>query len=201
VKTRYWVFGSAALAGMVGLWICHDAALTRIGRSLILEDPLPDSTYDVVVLPIADDLAIDSSMESLQAAARLVRAGRARRLVMSCPDWYGRTACSVAQSALDAGGMTEIRVEPIRQGPLPDEVEARKVVDYLAGSGTTSAIAFLPNYKTRRLGSLYKSLGNGARIVFAVRPSSSPFDPQKWWLSGASWKLVVYEMVRRLNIV
>ena len=86
---------------------------------------------------------------------RLLRTGRIERIVMSCPDLYGVSECELAETALRDRGYQGVRIEWLRTGRLPDEMEADKAIRWLRERGAKSAIILLPNYKARRLGGVY----------------------------------------------
>src|ERR1022692_1919202 len=66
-------------------WLGREAWLSALGRYLAeTRGGLP--VADVVVVPAADDIRADVSIETLQEAAGLVRAGRVQHFVMSCAD-------------------------------------------------------------------------------------------------------------------
>jgi hypothetical protein len=71
----------------------RESWLLALGRYLA-ETHVPD----VVVVPAADYLRADVSTETLEHAARLVREGHVRHIVMSCAEVYGVGECNSRRS-------------------------------------------------------------------------------------------------------
>jgi hypothetical protein len=137
----------------------------------------------------------------LEDAARLLREGRVRRIVMSCADFYGVSECELAERALQARGCPGARIDWLRTERLPDEVEADKAIRHLRSSGTKSAIILLPNYKVRRLGGVYQRLGARFGIDVHVWGRGSGFDPERWWKSREGQKRFAEEFVRLVGLL
>lgn len=194
------LFVLAVLAAAVGLG--RDVWLTFLGASLIQTDGAPTSAAQVLVIPAADYIINDTSTPSLRHAANLVAQGTARSILMSCPDWYGVSVCELAQATLAQQGFPDIKIQPLHLDLLPDDLEAGLILSHLSKSRLKTAILMLPNYKTRRLGALYKKLARQHGItVFVVVSPSTDFNPNNWWLTRKSRKLFYYETTRWLGIL
>jgi hypothetical protein len=194
------LFVLAVLAAAV--WLRRDLWLTFLGGSLIRTDAEPTSAAEVLVIPAADYITNDTSTASLRYAARLVVQGRAGSILMSCPDWYGVSVCELAQATLAQQGFSDIKIQPLHLGPLPDDLEADLLVSHLSKSRLKTAIIMLPNYKTRRLGAVYRKLARQHGIaVFVAASPSTDFNPNNWWLTRKSRRLFSYETTRWLGIL
>src|ERR1035437_5487341 len=149
----------SGLVMMVGIaWFGRDVWLGAVGRYLTVTNGGASSSADFAVVPAADYIRPDVGMETLEEAVRLQRGGSVKRIVMSCPDFYGVSECEIAETALRKRGYLGSRIDWLRTEPIPDEIEADKTIRWLAGRGAKSAIILLPNYKTRRLGRVYRRL-------------------------------------------
>ena len=135
-------------------------------------------------------------METLEEAVRLQRGGSVKRIVMSCPDYYGVSECEIAETAVSKRGHLGSRIDSLRTEPIPDEIEADKTIRWLAGRGAKSAIILLPNYKTRRLGRVYRRLGDQSAIQVNVSGQDREFNPQRWWRSREGQKRFAEEFLR-----
>jgi hypothetical protein len=140
-------------------------------------------------------------METLKEALRLLRTGRVKRIVMSCPDFYGVSECELAATALRGGGYPGDRIEWLRTERLPDEMEADKTIRWLTERGAKSAIILLPNYKTRRLGRVYHRLGTQSDIKVTLSSQNREFDPQRWWRSREGQKRFAEEVARLTRLL
>jgi hypothetical protein len=181
-------------------WLGRESWLSALGRYLI-ETPGGLSVADVVVVPAADYIRADVSIETLEEAARLVREGRAKHIVMSCAEVYGVSECELAQKWLRDRGYSGTQIDWLRTAILPDELEADKTIQYLRERGVKSAIILLPNYKTRRLGGAYRRLGTQSAIEVNVMGQSREFDPQRWWRSREGQKRFAVEFVRLARLL
>ena len=179
----------------------RDAWLLFLGQYLVDSSGESKSSADVVVVPAADYIRPDVGMEALEEAVRLQRAGSVKRIVMSCKDSYGVSECELAETALRKRGYLGSRIEWLRTDPLPDEMEADKVIRWLKERGAKSAIILLPNYKTRRLGGVYKKLGRRSGIEASLFVQRSEFNPQKWWRSREGQMRFLEEIARFTGIL
>ena len=172
-----------------------------LGRCLTSTGGGASSSADFAVVPAADYIRPDVVMETLEQAVRLQRGGSVTRIVMSCPDFYGISECELAETALRNRGYLGARIEWLRTEPLPDEIEADKTIRWLAERGAKSAIILLPNYKTRRLGRVYRRLGSQSEIEVTVSRQNREFDPQRWWRSREGQKRFVEKFLRLTRLL
>lgn len=129
------------------------------------------------------------------------RSGGVKRVVMSCPDSYGVSECEFAETALRNRGYLGVRIEWLRTERIPDEMEAGKAIQYLRERGAKSAIILLPNYKTRRLGRVYRRLGAQSGIRVNVWSQEREFNPQRWWRSREGQKRFAEEFLRLTRLL
>lgn len=187
---------------MVGIaWFGRDVWLEALGRYLTATSAELGSSADYAVVPASDDIRADVHVETLEEAVRLLRAGRVKHIVMSCPDSYGSSECELAETALRDRGYLGARIEWLRTERLPDEMEADKTIRWLRERGTKSAIILLPNYKARRLGGAYRRLGVQSGIEVSVSAQNGDFDPQRWWRSREEQKRFAEELVRLTRLL
>jgi hypothetical protein len=192
----------SSLVLMVGIaWFGRDVWLEALGRYLTATSAELGSSADYAVVPASDDIRADVHVETLEEAVRLLRAGRVKHIVMSCPDWYGSSECELAETALRDRGYLGARIEWLRTERLPDEMEADKTIRWLRERGTKSAIILLPNYKARRLGGAYRRLGVQSGIEVSVSAQNGDFDPQRWWRSREEQKRFAEELVRLTRLL
>jgi hypothetical protein len=177
-------------------WFGRNVWLVAFGRYLIGPSRDLRSNADVVVVPGADYIYPDVRVETLDEAARLLRDGRVNRIVMSCAEFYGVSGCELAEQALRDRGYPEVRIEWLRTERLPDDVEADKLISHLRESGTKSAIILLPNYKQRRLGSVYRRLGTRSAIDVDIWGRGGEYDPERWWRAREGQKRFAEELLR-----
>jgi hypothetical protein len=135
-------------------------------------------------------------MDTLEEAMRLQGGFSVKRIVMSCPDFYGVSECELAEVALRNRGYLGVRIEWLRTERIPGEMEAGKAIQYLRERGAKSAIILLPNYKTRRLGRVYRRLGAQSGIRVNVWGQEREFNPQRWWRSRDGQKRFAEEFLR-----
>ena len=184
--------------GCAVAWLARGWWLAGLGGRLVRVDALAGMAADAVAVPAADYVRAGVPLETLEEALRLRGRGR---MLMSCPDWYGVSECALAESALKKRGYPGARLEWLRTARLPDEEEAEAVIGRLRQDGMGSAIILLPNYKTRRLGGLYKKLGQRAGV--GVRVAAAPgadFQPERWWQSREGQKRFAEEVLRWLGV-
>jgi hypothetical protein len=181
-------------------WLGREAWLSALGRYLAeTRGGLP--VADVVVVPAADDIRADVSIETLQEAAGLVRAGRVQHFVMSCADVYGVSECELAQRSLQDRGYPGTKIDWLRTERLPDEMEAAKTIQELSERRFKSAIVLLPNYKARRLGGTYRRIATHFAIEVNVLGQTREFDPQRWWRSREGQKRFAEEFLRLARLL
>jgi hypothetical protein len=191
-----------SLALMVATsWFGRDVWLGAMGRYLTATPGAAVSSADFAVIPAADYIRADVDMDTLKQTMLLLQTGRVKRIVMSCPDFYGISECDLAEAALRRGGFPGDRIERLRTDRLPDEVEAGTVIRWLANHGARSAIVFLPNYKARRLGHAYRRFGSQSGVEVTTSSQSREFDPQRWWKSREGQKRLVEELARLTRLV
>jgi hypothetical protein len=176
-------------------WLGSERWLSALGCYLAAKNA-GLSVADVVVVPAADYIRADLSVETLEEAARLVSQGRAQHIVMSCAEVYGVSECELAEQWLRHRGYSSTQIDRLPTERLPDEVEADKTIGYLRKRGVTSAIILLPNYKARRLGRAYRRLGTQCAIEVNVVGQNREFDPQRWWRSREGQKRFAEEFLR-----
>lgn len=181
-------------------WFGRTLWLSALGRYLA-DTHGALSVADAVAIPAADYIRADVSIETLEQAARLVREGRVRRILMSCADAYGVSECEIAEKALRDKGYLEARIEWLRTEHLPDEAEADLVIRRLKDTDNKSAIILLPNYKERRLGRVYRRLGARNGIAVGIWGRRAEFDPERWWISQEGWKRFAEEFVRLTRLL
>jgi hypothetical protein len=198
-RTKLYLSGLVLMVGIA--WFGRDVWLEAFGRYLTETNGGSGSSADFAVVPAADYIRADVHLETLEEAMRLLRAGGIKRIVMSCPDWYGVSECGLAETALRERGYPEVPIEWLRTGRLPDEMEADKVIRWLTERGAKSAIILLPNYKARRLGGVYRRLGGQSAIEVTVSSQSREFDPQSWWRSREGEKRFAEEFVRMTRLL
>jgi hypothetical protein len=192
----------SGLVLMVGIaWFGRDVWLEALGRSLTASRGEPSSNVDFAVVPAADYIRPDVGMETLEEAVRLQLGSSVKRIVMSCPDFYGASECELAETALRNRGYLGARVEWLRTEPMPDEMEAVKTIQYLRERGAKSAIVLLPNYKVWRLGGAYRRLGAQFGIRVNVRSQDREFNPQRWWKSREGQKRFAEEFLRLTRLL
>src|ERR1039458_1791435 len=124
----------ACLSGLVIVSITgfgRDVWLGAVGRYLTATSGGASSSADFAVVPAADYIRPDVGMETLEEAVRRQRGGSVKRIVMSCPDFYGVSECELAETALRNRGYLGARIEWLRTEPLPDEIEADKTIRWL----------------------------------------------------------------------
>ena len=182
-------------------WFGRDACRAALGRSLTAANRDAGSVADFAVVPAADYIRADVSIQTLAEAVRLQRTGRVKGILMSCPDYYGISQCELAETALRNRGYPGVRFDRLRTEPLPDNIEAHQTVRWLAEHGAKKAIVLLPNYKVRRLGSMYRRLGTRSAIQVEVSGQDLGFDPQSWWRSREGQKRVAEELARLTNLL
>jgi hypothetical protein len=181
-------------------WLGRAAWLTALGGYLT-ETRGGLSVADVVLIPAADYIRADVSIETLQEAARLVREGRAQHFVMSCAEIYAVSECELAQRSLKDKGYPETKIDWLRTERLPDEMEAAKTIRELRQRGFKSAIVLLPNYKARRLGETYRRIATQSAIEMTVLSMARDFDPQGWWRSREGHKRFLEEFLRLTGLL
>ena len=192
----------ASLALIVCIaWFGRGVWLSFLGQHLVDTVGEPKSGADVVVVPAADYIRADVGIETLEEAVRLQRGGSVKRVVMSCPDSYGVSECEFAETALRNRGYLGVRIEWLRTERIPDEMEAGKAIQYLRERGAKSAIILLPNYKTRRLGRVYRRLGAQSGIRVNVWSQEREFNPQRWWRSREGQKRFAEEFLRLTRLL
>ena len=180
-RTKLCLSGLVLIVGIA--WFSRTVWLETFGRYLTATSGKPGLSADFAVIPAADYIRADVDVETLEEAVRMLRTGRVKNIVMSCPDWYGISECELAETALQDRGYLGTRIEWLRTKRLPDELEADKAIRWLRERGAKSAIILLPNYKARRLGGVYHRLGGQSAIEVTVSSQSQEFDPQRWWKS------------------
>src|ERR1035437_11194718 len=119
----------ACLSGLVIVsitWFGRDVWLGAVGRYLTSTGGGASSSADFAVVPAADYIRPDVGMETLEEAVRLQRGGSVKRIVMSCPDYYGVSECEIAETALRKRGYLGSRLEWLRTNPRPEEMEGGK---------------------------------------------------------------------------
>jgi hypothetical protein len=187
----------SSLVLMAGIaWFGRDVWLETLGRYLTATNGESSSTADFAVIPAADYVRADVHMETLEEAMRLLRVGKVKHIVMSCPDVYGVSGCELAEAALRRGGYPGVRIEWLRTEGLPDEMEADKILRWLTEHAAKSAIILLPNYKARRLGGVYVQVGAQSGFEVHVLRQAREFDPQRWWKSREGQKRFAEEFLR-----
>ena len=80
-------------------------------------------------------------------------------------------------------------------------MEAGKTIQYLRERGAKSAIILLPNYKTRRLGRVYRRLGARSGIRVNVWSQEREFNPQRWWRSREGQKRFAEQVLRLTRLL
>lgn len=188
---------------MAGIaWLGRTIWLGALGLCLVTSrGEQPSSTADFAVVPAADYIRADVSMDTLDVALRLQSAGSVRRILMTCPDSYGVSGCQLAETALRNRGRPTARIEWLRTRPIPDEMEAGKTIQYIRECGARSAIILLPNYKVRRLGGLYRQLGRESAIQVRVSGRSRDFSPREWWKSREGQKRFAEDFLRLTRLL
>ena len=194
----------AGLAGLVlvGItWISREAWCAALGRFFTDGNLESGSAADFAVVPAADYIRPDVSIQALEEVVRLQRTGSVKGILMSCPDYYGISECELAETALRNRGYPGVRFDWLRTKPLPDDIEAGQTVRWLAERGAKSAIVILPNYKVRRLGSIYRRPGTRSAIRVEVSGQDREFNPQSWWRSREGQKRFAEELVRITHLL
>lgn len=200
-RTRYRItvvlLGLAVVLG--GLFGFSDDALRCIGRALVrVDNDVP--AVDALLIPTADWIVNDGSTESLVAALELVKHGGAKQLSMTCKSAYGTDSCTLANAVADRRGWERRAVVALFTSEgMPDREEAVAAVRELAKRGVGRLAVMLPNYKTARLGRIYRREGEKVGMRVWVLASRSPeFEPEHWWQSREARKRFFDEMARAL---
>jgi hypothetical protein len=181
-------------------WFGRESCFSAFGRYLT-DAHRGLSVADVVVVPAADSIRADLSIETLEEAAKLVRDGRVKHIVMSCAEVYGVSECELAEKWLRDRGYPGTQIDWLRTERLADEMEADKAMRYLRERGVKSAIVLLPSYKARRLGGAYRRLGAKSAIQVDVWGQNREFDPQTWWRSRGGQKRFSEEFLRLARLL
>ncbi len=135
----------AGLAGLVlvGItWISREAWCAALGRFFTDGNLESGSAADFAVVPAADYIRPDVSIQTLEEVVRLQRTGSVKGILMSCPDYYGISECELAETALRNRGYPGVRFDWLRTKPLPDDIEAGQTVRWLAERGAKSASSY-----------------------------------------------------------
>jgi hypothetical protein len=118
-----------------------------------------------------------------------------------CPDYYEVSVCDLASSALREWGYPEVVIKPLRLAGLPDTDEAQVVLSHCRQAGIRTAFVLLPSHQSRRLGHIYARLAREYGLTIAVIASSDGFDPDSWWRSRDSQKLVFQEGLKWVGLL
>ncbi len=184
--------GGVALAAAVAAVALAGLALTDVpSRLLVVADPPALGRADAVVV-----LAGDPDYERTATAARLIRAGQARLLILTGGETGpGDSASSLRAKAIEYGVAPDrIRVEAVshstREAVLAVEPILRK-------EGARSVTLVTSPYHARRATWAARSAWPGVDVrSHPAEPSS--WSPRSWWRDPRSRRIVLMEYAKLL---
>jgi len=178
-----------ALAGGSGAYLLRGPLLSRMGRVLVVADPLEKADAAVVLgrAPMSQD-------ERLKTAARLYRDGWVRKLVLSGPRGpYGIYETEFSFPLAISLGIPQADILAVPNTTRFIDQEAELLVAVLAGRGLRTVYVVTANYQSRRARRIFGRAAGG-RLRLLVYPATDDwFNPDTWWQSREGRKVFLME--------
>jgi hypothetical protein len=183
-------------------YVTRNSWLGSCGRALVTQNrSISLNPADAVLVPTADWLRDDFGSERLIEAAKLVESGLGASLWVTCPTSYGVTECEVGKAFLTQAGFPASTLHAVQTTLQPETSEARLAAEQLHVMGIKSVVVVVPDYKSRRLGRIYRRICVQQGIVARTLAVSTPqFNADNWWHARQSRKLFLTEIIRWTGI-
>ena len=173
---------------LAGLYLVRQPLLRLAGNFWVVEDPLEHA--DAIVVIGDDNFAGDRASR----AAELFRSGWAPQVVAS-----GRMLRSYAGIAeliehdLESRGVPATAVVRFAHHGDNTSEEAEALRGFVVQRGWHHILLVTSNYHTRRARYIFRRVFPASVSVDVVPAQDSDFDPDTWWESRRSVKIVFYE--------
>ena len=178
-----------ALAGGSGAYLLRGPLLSRMGRVLVVADPLEKADAAVVLgrAPMSQD-------ERLKTAARLYRDGWVRKLVLSGPRGpYGIYETEFSFPLAISLGIPQADILAVPNTTRFIDQEAELLVAVLAGRGLRTVYVVTANYQSRRARRIFRQAAGGRLRVLVYPAADDWFNPDTWWQSREGRKVFLME--------
>jgi uncharacterized SAM-binding protein YcdF (DUF218 family) len=178
-----------ALAGGSGAYLLRGPLLSRMGRALVVADPLEKADAAVVF-----GRALGPQDQQLHTAARLYRDGWVRKLVLSGPRGpYGIYETEFSFPLAVSLGVPKADILAVPNTTRFIDQEAELLVAVLAGRGLRTVYVVTANYESRRARRIFGRAAGG-RLRVLVHPATDDwFNPDTWWQSREGRKVFLME--------
>jgi len=177
------------LAGSTVAYLLRGPLLSRLGRALVVADPLEKADAAVVWAgpPSSQD-------QHLRTAARLYREAWVRKLVLSGP--RGPYCIYETEFSLPLAASLGVPKADILAVPNTTrfiDQEAELLVAVLAGRGFRTVYVVTANYQSRRARRLFRQAAGGRLRVLVYPATDDWFNPDRWWQSREGRKVFLME--------
>src|ERR1700730_7036351 len=200
VRTRH-IAGLILLALVVALIVSAAIIFLRVGRWLILEDPL-DKAQAIVVLSGGMPMRAKEAARLYNAAyAPQVWLTRANQPAASLQEMHiayiGEDFFNSRVLMHEGVPSNAIRVLEPSIDNTADEI--RVIAEELSREKGGSVIIVTTKAHTRRVRTLWRELSGGRGRAIVRAASSDPFDPDHWWRTTGDGVDVLREVLGLLN--
>lgn len=169
------------------------------GRLLVATDPLPPRSDVLVVLAGS----IRGEQVRRREAMRLLKEGRAERLVLSAPQvtYFGEWVPDLMRRHMERvyGLETARHVVLCPHTASSTREEAEALRPCLEGGGWRTVVVVTSNYHTRRAGHVWREVVEDANRpiqIFVHGVSDGDFEPRGWWRRRRYAKTFVQETTK-----
>ena len=179
----------ALVAGSTVAYLLRGPLLSRLGRALVVADPLEKADAAVVWAgrPMSQD-------QQLHTAARLYREGWVRKLVLSGPRGpYGNYETDFSLPLAVSLGVPKADILAVPNTTRFIDHEAELLVAVLAGRGFRTVYVVTANYQSRRARRLFGRAAGGRLRVLVYPATNDWFNPDTWWQSREGRKVFLME--------
>jgi uncharacterized SAM-binding protein YcdF (DUF218 family) len=177
------------VAGGSGAYLLRRPLLSRLGRALVVADPLEKADAAVVWAgpPMSQD-------HQLHTAARLYRDGWVRKLVLSGPRGpYGIYETEFSSPLAISLGIPQADILAVPNTTRFIDQEAELLVAVLAGRGLRTVYVVTANYHSRRARRIFRQAAGGRLRVLVYPATDDWFNPDTWWQSREGRKAFLME--------
>jgi uncharacterized SAM-binding protein YcdF (DUF218 family) len=177
------------VAGGSGAYLLRRPLLSRLGRALVVADPLEKA--DAAVVWAGSPMSQD---RQLHTAARLYRDGWVRKLVLSGPRGpYGIYETEFSSPLAISLGIPQADILAVPNTTRFIDQEAELLVAVLAGRGLRTVYVVTANYQSRRARRIFRQAAGGRLRVLVYPAADDWFNPDTWWQSREGRKAFLME--------
>ena len=177
------------LAGSTVAYPLRGPLLSRLGRALVVADPLEKA--DAAVVWAGPPMLQDQQVHS---AARLYREGWVHKLVLSGPRGpYGIYETEFSSPLAISLGIPQADILAVPNTTRFIDQEAELLVAVLAGRGFRTVYVVTANYQSRRARRLFRQAAGGRLRVLVYPATDDWFNPDRWWQSREGRKVFLME--------